>query len=91
MKILKKFPNCQYFVPLGNKEWFSSCGIKTCTEMDWWEDREVELTVKEGKLNATIGLLPCQHTSGRGLTDRSLTLWGSWYVKSGGKNVYFAG
>ncbi|KAI5812162.1 putative Zn-dependent hydrolase/oxidoreductase family protein [Pyronema omphalodes] len=91
MKIFKKFPNCQYFVPLGNKDWFSSCGIKSCTELDWWEDREVELTVKEGKLNATVGLLPCQHTSGRGLTDRSLTLWGSWYVKSGGKNVYFAG
>ncbi|KAF8241600.1 Metallo-hydrolase/oxidoreductase [Wilcoxina mikolae CBS 423.85] len=91
MKIHKKWPNCQYFVPLGNKEWFTNCGIQNCTELDWWDEREIVLNVKEGKITGKLGLLPCQHTSGRGLTDRSLTLWGSWDVESGGKRVYFAG
>jgi N-acyl-phosphatidylethanolamine-hydrolysing phospholipase D len=39
----------------------------------------------------TIGCLPCQHITGRGLTDRGHTLWASWSVESGGKKVWFAG
>lgn len=68
-------------------------GVKECVELDWWEQREVELTGEKAgeRVDATITLLPCQHTSGRGLTDRAATLWGSWGVRSGGKNVYFAG
>ncbi|KAI5803867.1 beta-lactamase superfamily domain-containing protein, partial [Geopyxis carbonaria] len=38
-----------------------------------------------------IEFLPCQHTSNRGFNDRAATLWGSWRVQSGGKNLYFAG
>ena len=38
-----------------------------------------------------ISCLPCQHTSGRTLTDKGCTLWSSWAVESGGKKVYFGG
>jgi L-ascorbate metabolism protein UlaG (beta-lactamase superfamily) len=73
---------------------FTCSGIENCTEIDWWDEREVVLNPNDlngGKVSAKLGLLPCQHTSGRGLTDRSMTLWGSWSVESGGKKVYFAG
>jgi N-acyl-phosphatidylethanolamine-hydrolysing phospholipase D len=40
---------------------------------------------------ATISCLPCQHMTGRSLTDRMSTLWSSWSVESGGKKVYFGG
>ena len=40
---------------------------------------------------ATIGCLPCQHTSGRTPFDRARTLWSSWSISSGGKKVWFGG
>lgn len=40
---------------------------------------------------ATIGCLPCQHTSARGPFDKNHTLWASWSVESGGKKVWFGG
>ncbi|GAB7353925.1 hypothetical protein MBLNU459_g4533t1 [Dothideomycetes sp. NU459] len=44
-----------------------------------------------GDIEATIECLPCQHTSGRTANDKSLTLWASWCVESGGKKVWFGG
>ena len=46
---------------------------------------------KPSDILGRIGCLPCQHTSSRGLFDRSKTLWASWSVESGGSKVYFAG
>ena len=40
---------------------------------------------------ATIGALPCQHTSGRTGFDKDRTLWASWSVESEGKKIYFGG
>ena len=42
-------------------------------------------------ITATIGCLPCQHTSGRTPFDRARTLWSSWSITSGGKKVWFGG
>ena len=42
-------------------------------------------------MTATIGCLPCQHTSGRTPFDRARTLWASWSITSGGKSVWFGG
>jgi N-acyl-phosphatidylethanolamine-hydrolysing phospholipase D len=117
MEIKEKHPNVHFFVPLGNKNWFLKCGIHNVTELDWWESRDIKLTIMkpasksmisevsvtesgEAKTNeaegpetitATIGCLPCQHTSARGPFDRNHTLWASWSVESCGKKVWFAG
>jgi N-acyl-phosphatidylethanolamine-hydrolysing phospholipase D len=48
-------------------------------------------TGSEADITATISCLPCQHMTGRSLTDRMSTLWSSWSVESGGKKVYFGG
>ena len=42
-------------------------------------------------ITATIGCLPCQHTSGRKPFDRAVTLWSSWSINSGGKKLWFGG
>lgn len=91
LRIHRRWPHCQYYVPLGNRDWFEDCGIQNCTELDWWDQQEITLGTADCQLSATLSLLPCQHTSGRGLRDRSFTLWGSWSVESGGKKLYFAG
>ncbi|KAB8339032.1 hypothetical protein FH972_021968 [Carpinus fangiana] len=104
MKIQKKYPNVHFFAPLGNKAWFDGCGIHNMTEVDWWESRSVVLEksgpeVKDTAavsgdpetITATIGCLPCQHTSARTPFDKSHTLWASWSIESGGKKLWFGG
>lgn len=106
-EISQMHPNCHFFAPLGNKTWFTESGINQMTELDWWDARDLRLSpsYKDSKdvkmpeegssspaeISARISCLPCQHFSGRGLTDRAKTLWASWSVESGGKKVYFAG
>lgn len=46
---------------------------------------------KQEDIVATIGSLPCQHTSARTPFDKAHTLWSSWSVVSGGKKVWFGG
>lgn len=94
VKILEKHKNVQFFVPLGNKPWFDNLGFKNATELDWWEERELRISAAEGierEVSATISCLPCQHTSARTAFDRAHTLWASWAVSSGGKNIWFGG
>ncbi|PWY92055.1 Metallo-hydrolase/oxidoreductase [Aspergillus heteromorphus CBS 117.55] len=107
-EISKRHPNCHFFAPLGNKDWFTSIGIKNVTELDWWDERDLVLSPSQGSgpevegagegagsgpsdITARIGCLPSQHTSNRGIFDRSKTLWASWYIESGGKKLYFGG
>jgi N-acyl-phosphatidylethanolamine-hydrolysing phospholipase D len=102
LRVQAKFPNAQFFAPMNNKAWFESLGVKNVTEMDWWETRELKLTImreagKEGEtegpetMEAIIGCLPCQHMAARSPFDFMHTLWASWSVESGGKKVWFAG
>ncbi|KAI1141593.1 Metallo-hydrolase/oxidoreductase [Hypoxylon sp. FL0543] len=108
-EIQKHHPNAHFFVGLGLEKWFKSGGLKNVTEMDWWQEAELTLTPQaaqgdaEGKstngselsgpITAKISCLPCQHGSGRTLTDRDKTLWASWAVTSGtpAKSVWFGG
>ncbi|MDN3614995.1 MBL fold metallo-hydrolase [Vibrio gallaecicus] len=52
-------------------------------ELDWWQSHThngIEYT-----------LTPTQHFSGRGLTDRDATLWGSWVINAQENKVFFSG
>ncbi|KAF2190933.1 N-acyl-phosphatidylethanolamine-hydrolyzing phospholipase D [Zopfia rhizophila CBS 207.26] len=49
MRIHKKFPNANFFAPLGNKKWFLDSGIHNVTELDWWESRDVKLELVKRK------------------------------------------
>ena len=105
--LAKKHPNCHFFVPLGNKAWFDSCGINKVTELDWWDECDITLSPSAqndtkveaagdadpttADIKARISSLPCQHVSARTAFDRNKTLWCSWAVESGGSKVYFAG
>lgn len=72
------------------------------TELDWWGERELRLGGgSEGAGPSGVAAVgdklrvvctPCQHFTGRSLTDRNDTLWASWSVSSsaGGK-VWFGG
>lgn len=75
----------RFFVPLGVGAHLERWGVdkKRITELDWWE----ECTFDGLKLACT----PARHFSGRTLTDRFKTLWGSWAIDSGDTRLYFSG
>ncbi|MEM9328233.1 MAG: MBL fold metallo-hydrolase [Bacteroidota bacterium] len=75
----------QFFVPLGVGNHLRRWDIpeEKISEMDWWQEEDYE--------GLKIVLTPSRHMSGRGLTDQSATLWGSWVVQSEHSNIYFSG
>ncbi|KAJ3272134.1 hypothetical protein HDV01_005899 [Terramyces sp. JEL0728] len=84
-KLAKK--DTWFFVPLGNKELLVSSGISNVIECDWWD----EYQVSNDRFDIKIACTPCQHFTGRSLTDRFKTLWSSWVVLSGEKRFFFGG
>ncbi len=53
------------------------------TELDWWQSTTLN--------GIEFSLAPTQHFSGRGLTDKNSTLWGSWAIKGKQANIFFSG
>ena len=74
-----------FYVPLGVGAHFESWGIdkSAIVELDWWGDVSLN--------NLKFTFAPSRHFSGRGLTDRNTTLWGSWIITSEKENIYFSG
>ncbi len=74
-----------FFVPLGVgnhlKRWKISDDM--ISELDWWQEQEFS--------ELKIIMTPSRHMSGRGFTDQSATLWGSWIIQGAGRNIYFSG
>jgi N-acyl-phosphatidylethanolamine-hydrolysing phospholipase D len=72
-----------FLVPLGIKAWLKGVGIERAVELNW------------GDLHAHGGvefhLTPAQHWSGRSLSDRNRTLWGSWSVLGASFHWFFTG
>ncbi len=75
----------QFLVPLGLQSHLLKWGVPAgnITELDWYDSIQV------GSVEFT--LTPTRHFSGRGITNRFSTLWGSWVVTSPNLNVYFSG
>lgn len=72
-----------WVMPLGVGAHLERWGIpvERMTEHDWWE----QLTLDGVRLS----LVPARHFSGRGLTNRFSTLWGSWVFEGSGKRIFF--
>ena len=81
--LIRQNPQVTFLVPLETKKWFLQHGIKRVHEYVWWDAFEIP------GLRCTF--LPAYHWSGRFLTDRNRTLWGSWMIEGQGKTIYFAG
>lgn len=75
----------QFIVPLGLGRHLEAWGINAgqIQEMDWWE----RTTIDDIKIDFT----PSRHFTGRGLMDRSKSLWGGYVLKSKNQNIYISG
>lgn len=74
-----------FLVPLGIESHLISWGVPASNiiELDWYESHTVG--------SNTFTLTPSRHFSGRGITNRFSTLWGSWVVKSDNLSVFLSG
>jgi len=74
-----------FVVPLGVASKLLDWGVdaKKIIQLDWWEDVTIE--------GVELVFTPAQHFSGRGLTDRNETLWGSWVIRNEEHALYFSG
>lgn len=72
-----------FLVPLGIGAHLVAWGVPEAQirDLEWWQ----EVTVKGVRIVST----PSRHYSGRGLTDKDATLWGSWSV-IGSKHRFYA-
>lgn len=86
--LIKRNPECHFFVPFGDKAWFVRRGFVNVTECMWWDEN---VLLRERSEPLSIQFLPAFHWSQRGLFDRNKSLWGSWLLKVGSRTVYFAG
>lgn len=72
-----------FIVPLDVGEIVSRWGATRVRELDWWQWMDVD--------GLRVTCAPAQHFSGRGLTNRNGTLWASWYLRTDGASLYYAG
>jgi N-acyl-phosphatidylethanolamine-hydrolysing phospholipase D len=76
-----------FVVPLGLKAWCAARGITSVVELDWWQAH----TLNGPKGPVEVVLVPAQHWSARGLTDRMATLWGGFAVFAPDCHWFYAG
>lgn len=75
----------EFYVPLGVGAHLRAWGIEESRihEMDWWDEADL------GSLH--FAFTPSRHFSGRGISDRFATLWGSWVIQGKQDSIYFSG
>ncbi len=76
-----------FVVPLGLAGWFQHRGIERVIELDWWQSHRMQCTGGEVELM----LVPAQHWSARGTSDRMKTLWGGFAILAPDCHLFFAG
>jgi L-ascorbate metabolism protein UlaG (beta-lactamase superfamily) len=74
-----------FFVPLGIGAHLQAWGVPEAQvrELEWWKEEALK--------GVRIVSTPSRHYSGRGLTDRNATLWGSWSVIGPQHRFYVSG
>ncbi len=82
-KVQKRFPNVRILIPKGDKRLLKKYNLKNGEEFIWWQETKIS--------NSTLTFTPTQHWSARGINDRNKSLWGSWFLNYGTKNIFHAG
>lgn len=75
----------QFCVPLGVGRHLARWGVEAdkINEFDWWNEFNFA--------GLTFVCTPARHFSGRGVSDRDTTLWGSWVIIGHESRIYFSG
>ena len=82
-KMLRRFPDVRFVVPLGLAKWFTRLGAAHVEELDWWQSTRLG--------EVTVHAVPARHWSMRSLRDRNRSLWCGWVVTHPRLNFWFSG
>jgi L-ascorbate metabolism protein UlaG (beta-lactamase superfamily) len=75
----------EFYMPLGVGNHLLAWGVaeEKIHELNWWDTILFD--------NIELVCTPARHFSGRGVLDRSTTLWASWVIKGNKENIFFSG
>lgn len=75
-----------FYVPLGVASHLESWGVpaENIKTFDWWDASNLNENIR-------LTFAPTRHFSGRGLSDKFTTLWGSWVIEGSSQKMYFSG
>lgn len=82
-RILRRFPEVIFLVPLGLEGWFKRRGARHVRQLDWWQSRQ--------EADLTLTAVPARHWSMRTPYDRNRSLWCGWVVRSRTLNFWLSG
>ncbi|MGJ0191191.1 MBL fold metallo-hydrolase [Pantoea sp. RRHST58] len=82
-RILRRFPEVTFLVPLGLEGWFKRRGARHVRQLDWWQSQQ--------EADLTLTAVPARHWSMRSPWDRNRSLWCGWVVRSKRLNFWFSG
>jgi len=76
----------RFYMPIGVGAHLEKWGLESSQifELDWWDELKFDEEL-------TLVLTPTRHFSGRGLSDKNKTLWGSWVIQGQTKKIFFGG
>ncbi len=94
LELHRKYPNIQWVVPKGVKQWFIQKKILRTQELSWWDSFAIPFF--DHQLDLKITAVPSQHFSGRGIFDLNKSLWCGFVVEmqrkqKENKKLYFVG
>lgn len=72
------------YCPLGVGKYLERKGIGNISEMDWWDEINIDSAL-------TLVCTPAQHFSGRGMFDRDRTLWSGFALQTEKGSIYYSG
>jgi len=84
MKQLSDKFNPAIYCPLGVGKYLERNGIGNITEMDWWDEINIDSSL-------SLVCTPAQHFSGRGMFDRDRTLWSGFALRTEKGSIYYSG
>lgn len=76
-----------FIMALGNARLVKKIEGIQVVELDWWQPH----TISVNGAMAKITLVPSQHWSARGITDKREALWGGYVIEADAAKIYFAG
>jgi len=92
IQFLTRHTNCHFYVPQGDERLLSAWGVPDhrVTPSTWWSSHTL-MSSDQLMHQPRATFLPAIHWSGRSLTDKNRSLWGSWMFEIHDQRIYFAG
>jgi len=88
LRYLARHHRPRVIAPLGHRALLAATGLTDVVELDWWQ---THATGSDGIGAPLITFTPSRHWCRRRPGDTNVRLWGGFFIRAGGRLVYFLG